>query len=141
MNTTVGRAFVMSRLAEDQVRALHAREVGQGHCDPPYAIHQAFHTRAWGDVPEEKQGPIARVVTAVYEGVRREHEVRAKKYGEDYDEVEIHHQADWKIRQRGLDFEGVTGGAGSIRERLRGRRSYDAVTHEQLFGEGRQANG
>jgi len=112
MNNELARAFVLSRLDDGQVHALHAVEKREGYLMPPCWIHERFGTPAFGEVPEEKQARVAPVVIAILRSV--EGRARAKK---DFPGIEDLHAGDWEIRKRRLDFSGARTAA-ATRERL-----------------------
>ena len=99
MNDAVARAFVIHRLNDGQVRALHTRERMEGTCMVPAWIHEHFDTKPWGEVPQDTQTRVAGSITAITASAEAQARAKGDLFG-----VERQHVADLEIRRRNLDF-------------------------------------
>lgn len=119
MNDMMARAFVVHRLNDGQVRALHIRETAAGYLMVPAWIHEHFGTKPWGSVPEATQAKIAPTLHAL----QAEAEAQARAKGEHMTLPRLH-ALDWAIRKRDLDFS--FGSAGKSRSAvMKGYRPMD----------------
>lgn len=99
MTDEVARAFVLHRLNDGQLRALHARETKEGSLMTPGAIHDHFDTKPWGTVPSETQARVAPTIHAIIAAGEAQARAKGALFG-----PARQHVADVEIRARGLDF-------------------------------------
>jgi hypothetical protein len=111
MTDILARAYVVSRLDDAQVHALHAIEKrGSSHMVPAW-IHERFNTEPFKEVSEDSQMAVSATVHAIFGSVEGRAKARQEFMGpRDYEAF------DWEVRKRGLNF--VSSGGSSNRQRL-----------------------
>lgn len=70
MKTLTARGYMVSRLTDVQVHALHSAELEAGYCFSPFQIRNRFNLPEVGDVSQESYWKSETVVTAIYEKAR-----------------------------------------------------------------------
>jgi hypothetical protein len=119
MNNQIARAFIISRMDDDQVRNLHSYELRINWLEPPCAIREYYDVCEWGEIPKERRYSIDKVIMGIFYDMKTKAESDAMRSGK-YSEASIQHDADWETRKRKLDFEGCKQRGGSLKNKLKG---------------------
>lgn len=127
---------MVSRLDENQVRILHAREIELGYPGTPSMIKEKFNLQEIGEVPESVFLNAERQVIAINEKERARYKeshtgccfkspgsfyTRSDDKCSSNPDVSVIHKADYKIIDDGIAFQTPTTG-GKAREKMQGRR-------------------
>lgn len=132
MKTLTARGYMVSRLSDVQVHALHAAEREAGYCLTPSMIREKFPLPEVGDVSSESYFRAESVVTAIYEKARAYYRdrhrgccfpledgtfPRSDKACPDNPDLEVAHATDKKIRDEDVPFPTDKGG-GRLRSEI-----------------------
>lgn len=133
MRDLTARAYMVSRLDQNQLRTLHDREMDLGYPGTPHMIRRKFNLVEIGEVPEEMFSSAESQVIAVNEKARAQYreehtgccfkskdgmyENSDERCGELPDLVVLH-TADKKIRHDGIVFPSSPQKGGSLKNRV-----------------------
>lgn len=133
MRDLTARAYMVSRLDNNQLRILHAREMGLGYHGTPSMIRKKFQLVEIGEVPEEIFASAESQVIAVNEKMRAEYRQDHAgccfksldgMYEKDdeqcspFPDLVVLHFADKKIRHDGIVFPSSPSKGGSLKNRV-----------------------
>lgn len=106
MNDITARAYVVSRLGDDQLKRLHEIERAAGGKMSPSMIHERFNTVEWGSIEEAHSRSAEAVIMAIYRKI--EAQWTAKMGGIpviESDILPIQHEADITIRRQDVKYQ------------------------------------